>query len=308
MFHTKFGPFDGNSWESLCQLIFKKKYQDDDYQEMPASPGDFGVEGITLRTGWGFQCYCPDKHYERKELYEKQRNKITEDLAKLKTYQVDLISRLGATKLTCWVFVTPEIDKNALLAHARTKEAEVRGWRLPHLTDTFRVLLYDADSYLLEINEIRSAAGESLVFDDAIPALAILKGTQEDYEKNVLRKCQTRLSEKSALSSYQNRVAVLHQRTLNEFLAADSYFRKIASSAPLIYVRLVRLINEFENHVIDKSTTWTGTPEQLTNQMKDGLHRRITIELGPEFNETEASKVTRYMVARWLAVCELDYE
>lgn len=101
---------------------------------------------------------------------------------------------------------------------------------------------------------------------------------------------------------------MLHQRTLDEFLAADSYFRKIASSAPLIYVRLVRLINEFENHVIDKSTTWTGTPEELTNQMRDGLHRRITIELGPEFNETEASKVTRYMVARWLAVCELDYE
>jgi hypothetical protein len=308
MFHTKFGPFDGNSWESLCQLIFKKKYQSDDYQEMPASPGDFGVEGITLRTGWGFQCYCPDKHYERKELYDKQRDKITEDLAKLKTYQVDLTSRLGTTKLTCWVFVTPEIDKNALLAHARTKEAEVRGWKLPHLTDNFRVLLYDADSYLLEINEIRSAAGESLVFDDAIPALAILKGTQEDYEKNVLRKCQARLSQKSALSSYQNRVAVLHQRTLDEFLAADSYFRKIANSAPLIYVRLVRLINEFENHVIDKSTTWTGTPEELTNQMRDGLHRRITIELGPEFNETEASKVTRYMVARWLAVCELDYE
>lgn len=308
MFQTKFGSFDGNAWESLCQLIFKKKYQSDDYQEMPASPGDFGVEGITLRTGWGFQCYCPDKHYERKELYDKQRDKISEDLVKLKTYQADLILRLGSTKLVKWVFVTPEIDKNALLAHARTKEAEVRSWKLPHLADDFRVLLYDADSYLVEINEIRSAAGESLVFDQAAPILAILMGTQEDYEKNVLRKCKARLLEKIALPTYQDRVSRLHQRTLVEFLEADSYFRRISSTAPLIYVKLVRLINEFENHVIDKSTTWTGTPEELTNQMKDGLRRRITIELAPEFNETEASKVTRYMVARWLAVCELDYE
>ena len=26
MFTTPYGPFDGNSWERLCQLVFKRKF------------------------------------------------------------------------------------------------------------------------------------------------------------------------------------------------------------------------------------------------------------------------------------------
>lgn len=308
MFKSKFGAFNGSSWEALCQQVFKRKYQADDYQSIPASPGDFGIEGFTLRTGWAFQCYCPDKHYDRSELYKKQRDKITEDLGKLKTYQVELGRRLGQTKLGRWVFVTPEFDKNDLISHARTKEQLVRGWGLPFIADDFTVLLYDGDSFLLEINEIRSAVGEALVFEDAAPALAQLTGNREEYEGNVLRKCEMRLAEKRTSSNFSNKVQSLHQLTLESFLSADGYFRNIESSAPVIYLRLVRLINEFENYVVETSATWTGSADALTIQVRDALERRIVADLGPEFDETNASKIARIMVARWLAICELDYD
>ncbi len=308
MFTTKFGPFDGGTWEELCQQVFKRKYQAEDYQQMPASPGDYGLEGFTLNSGWGFQCYCPNKHYNRKELYEKQRDKVTEDLGKLKTYKDDIQKRLGATKLSRWIFVTPEFDKNDLLAHARVKEVEVRSWNLPFLTEDFTVLLYDGDSFLVEINEIRSAAGEALIFDDAAPVLAELIGDQETYEQNVQRKTETRLGEKRDSANFTYKVQQLKQRTLESFLESEGFFRRIADSAPVSYVRLVRLINEYENHVADVSMTWSGTPEDLTTQVREGLERRINSELSPEFDETNASKVARLMIARWLAICELDYD
>ena len=124
MFTTKFGPFNGSPWARLCQLVFKRKYQAECYQQMQASPGDYGIEGYTV-TGMAFQCYCPEKHYDRTELYEKQRDKITADLRKLKDYHSELQSRLGSTKISRWVFVPPEIDRNALLQHAKAKEAEI---------------------------------------------------------------------------------------------------------------------------------------------------------------------------------------
>lgn len=308
MFNTKFGAFNGSAWEAMCQQVFKRKYQADDYQVMPASPGDFGLEGFTLRTGWGFQCYCPDKHYDRGELYEKQRDKITADLEKLKTYKEEIARRLGSTKLNHWVFVTPEFDKNALLAHARTKERQVRAWGLPFISDDFTVLLYDGDNYLVEINEILSAAGEALVFDDVAPLLAQLSGPPEEYEGNIRRKSQKRLADARGSENFDRRVHSLHQLTLENFLAADGYFRRIESSAPVVYVRLVRLINEFENYVAETSTTWMGTPEALTSQVKENLEQRIVRDLAPKFDATNASKIARLMVARWLAICELDYE
>lgn len=306
MFNTKFGPFNGTAWEGLLQQVFKRKYQADGYQEMPASPGDFGIEGFTKYTGWAFQCYCPDKHYERSELYDNLRDKITTDLGKLKTYQADLQARLGDTKISRWIFVTPEIDKNALHIHARKKEADVREWDLPFLASDFTVLLWDGDHFIVEINEIRTAGGESLIFDEQAPILAALNGEQEEYENNVHRKSAARLADTASRPDYQQRVTQVSQLTIENFLQADGLFRRIESTSPTAFAKLVRLINEFEQYVIETSASWSGSAQELTDKVRDGLAQRIADELS-EFSLTDANKVARHMTARWLAVCQLNY-
>lgn len=308
MFTSKFGAFNGSTWEGLCQQVFKRKYLAEGYQQMPASPGDYGIEGFTVDTGWGFQCYCPDKHYDRSELYDKQRDKITEDLGKLKTHQAELLARLGTTKLCRWVFVTPEIDKNKLLAHARTKEQEVRQWGLPHVDPNFTVLLHDGDHYIVEINQVRSAAGEALIFDAKAPVLKELAGPKEDYERNVQRKCRARLSAPVPKPNLEERVEQLTQMTIESFLESDGHFRSISVSAPPVYFRLVGLINEYENQVIEQSTSWRATPEELTAKVREGLAERIVADLSPEISRATADKIARHMVARWLAVCQLNYD
>jgi len=163
------------------------------------------------------------------------------------------------------------------------------------------------DDYLVEINEVRTAAGEALVFDAIAPALAALTGQQEQYEQNVHRKSSYRLADKMQKTDFQTRVQQLSQRTIEQFLEAEGYFRRISSGSPMTYVRLVRLINEYEQTVIETSATWSGTAEELTTQVRDGLAKLVSEDLGPAFDRANALKVARYMTARWLAVCELDY-
>lgn len=307
MYKSNFGAFDGTSWEALCQQVFKAKYAQDGYQHIPATPGDFGLEGFCTGSGIGFQCYCPNSHYTRKELYGHQRSKITGDINKLKTYQIQLGKILGDTKLSSWRFVTPEIGHNDLLAHARKKEKEVRLWNLPFLTPDFSIQLHDADYYFLEINQIRAAAGEALDFHTGPAALAKLVAPQEEYEKNVLRKCSARLSGKVGSANHAASVSKLNQVTLDSFLESEGYFRDIEKSAPVLYFKLARLINEFERRVEEQAMTWKGSPEDLTNQLRQALETRL-LNIGPEVNDVTADAVARHMVARWLAVCTLDYD
>ena len=308
MFKTSFGAFDGAGWEALCQQVFKKKFAKEGYQPIPASPGDFGLEGFTMLTGLGFQCYCPDKHYTRQELYEKQRDKITKDLGKLKENEVELERRFGTTKLSDWYFVTPEVNKNSLLAHARAKETEVRGWNLRILQPNFRVHLHDADHYFVEIREILSAAGVALDFGMNPPILPALKEQKEVYEDNVLRKCKARLESKQSSPRYDFLVNQINQQTLESFLESEASFRRIQESAPTLYFKLVRLINEFEKFVVDTNATWGGSADELTTTVRDKLTQRLVHDLSPQLDETSASQISRHMVARWLAICELDYD
>ena len=117
-----------------------------------------------------------------------------------------------------------------------------------------------------------------------------------------------RLAEKADTSAFDNKVKRLHELTLDNFLSADAYFRKIESSAPVVYARLIRLINEFEKYVVESSLMWEGSSEELTVRVRDDLERRIFMEIGPHLDQTSASGISRRMVARWLAICELDYE
>jgi hypothetical protein len=307
VFHTAYGPFDGNSWERLCQLVFKRKFSDDGYIQIPATPGDYGLEGFTKTTGCGYQCYCPDKIYPAKDLYEKQRDKITTDLKKLLTNKADLLKILGPTKLRRWHLVTPVIAHNDLVKHAQTKEAEVRGWNLPILTPDFQVLIHDADHYATEIQDMQVAVGKALDFGGLPAALSELNDSSEVYEKNIMRKTRARLTH-IGTDRLEAKVTRLHNKTLREFLDHGAHLKQINDTAPTVHSRLARLINGYEADIGETCDTWVGTPQELTEKIRVGLTERIVRELAPAIDETGAAQIARLIVARWIAVCEVDYE
>ena len=106
MIKGKYSTYDGNSWEEFCQICLKLKFESEGYQELPAWQGDMGIEGFT-RTGKVFQCYCPDDDYDPSTLYEKQRDKISKDLAKLEKNLAELKDYLKEVKIAAWIFLTP---------------------------------------------------------------------------------------------------------------------------------------------------------------------------------------------------------
>lgn len=307
MYATKIGALDGTSWELLCQQVFKRKFAADGYQQIPTSPGDFGLEGFCKATGKAFQCYCPEKQYNQAELYEHQVDKITKDLGKLKLAKnsAELQLRLGGTKIRQWCFVTPEINHNKLLAHAQKKQAEVKAWNLPFLSSDFSVELHDMDFYIFEIQELTVAQGLPLTLG-APPPLAIPPDGGEDFEKNILRKSEARLASKASQPGYKGNVDQLVNVTTKNFLESDHFYRQLEHEAPAVYLRVALLIDEYARRVEEDSITWTGTPEALTTQIRSDLEARL-ISLGHEVGAVNAQKLARLTVARWLAVCTLDY-
>ena len=149
--------------------------------------------------------------------------------------------------------------------------------------------------------------GMALSFDTDVPGLQELTGPREEYEANILRKTGRRLEHKAASPQIEKAVANLYSSTLDHFLTADGFLRQIGNDAPMLYARLMKLINEFEHEVRETGITWEGTPAQLTNMLKEKLAKRTHDALKPKMDETNAHKIARLMVARWLAICELDF-
>lgn len=289
----------------MCRQVFARKYQG--FQAVPASPGDYGIEGYTKPDGWAFQCYCPEKHYTQKELHEHLREKLTEDVKKLRDNAQHLPQIIGTTVLTRWIFVTPEINTHAFLAHAQKKEAELRSWQLPFAHAQITVEVQGGEFYAKEIHDIRSEAGEKPDLGGVPLLLPPLNEALSVYEAHVLRKSKLRL-EKRADVDGGKKLAILYSKSLSWFLECDEHFRRIEAHAPKVHQRLVRLVNEFEELVAEQCMFQDDTPQALTKSVSVEFEERLTAEFSGQFDSADILALTRRVVARWLATCTLDYE
>jgi hypothetical protein len=299
---TPVGKFTGTTWEAQCQLAFKLKHGGDGYQHIPASPGDFGIEGYTKHTGYAFQCYCPERLYHQDELYEKQRTKINDDLKKLRDYSDDLQKILGGTKIKNWCFVTPEISRNKLHSYTQIKQTEVRGWSLPHLDEDFTILLHDHEFYIKEFNLLRTSEGLPPCLGSPTESLPRVSITPEPYDENLERKCRLRMPGRPA-----QKIENLIKLTTNNFLDHDTYFQSLYDRSPQTYVNVARIVNTFEQDVLEWGLTSDATPEELTTLVRDRLMEYLTTDRHLNIDKSMASDVVRRTVARWLAICELDF-
>ncbi|MFJ5253909.1 hypothetical protein ACIP8I_01750 [Pseudomonas sp. NPDC088414] len=284
------------------QLVLKKKYTAEGYQHVPASGGDFGIEGFTRETGHAFQCYCPDFHYERKELYAHQRTKITNDLNSLRNYATGLQSILGDTRIKNWYLITPDVINKDLIVHAVKKQNEVRDWGLPHLHEEFTVYVHDAGYYMNEINEVRQIEGAPITIARETPKIPELNDEKTDYEGNLERKTKLRAGDKGE-TAFEG----LLKLTRRAFLDHDPFFHQLYNSHPHTYWLVARTLHGLEERVEEMSYELTGDPDNLVSTIRTSLTQHLKDDKLLSIDATMADDIAKRTVARWLAVCQMDF-
>lgn len=102
--------WDPNEWQDWVKQLLYAHYGHKHYQPVPDTDGgDYGIEGFS-QDGCAYQCYAAEEPVGTEELYEKQRNKINEDLKKFVHNQQPLAKLFGALKIERWVFVVPRYE------------------------------------------------------------------------------------------------------------------------------------------------------------------------------------------------------
>lgn len=309
MIKTEYGNFDGDRWEDVCQIVFKRRYENDSYFEIPATPGDFGIEGFT-RSGKAFQCYCPDEHYSSSELYEKQRDKITKDLKKLKTFQKQLASKLGDTLIKQWFFVSPMNSKNDLVDHCTKKRDEVKSWGLSIIDNNkFEVIPADIDFLKPELYQILKIDDGKI---DIIPSEAT---TEEDklkwkdkeilLVKNAQRKHKARFE--SDTKGIEKKVDSLTEKSVSHFLEGNGILKKWQSDYPDDFEKFIKIINQVEEQVEEECMF----PNQDNNKLYRKFSTMVEIKIKESFpylDQTMVQNLCNQVMADWILRCPIDFE
>lgn len=307
MYNTKYGPYDGDSWEAVMQICFRLKYEGEHYQSIPASPGDFGIEGFT-KTGKVFQCYCPENNLSSKDLYEKQRDKITTDVGKLDLYKKKLSNFFNGVLIKEWIFVTPEHRMNELVIHCNTKTKEVLNLNLPFIDKGFKIIIHDIDNFAKELPIALNAAGQKLLIDkDKVEDNNLIKWKDQEIDlvSNAIKKHTKRFSENA--SGVEIKVNKLTDATIESFLDQSTILSRWRQLHPDDYEKFLILFSQIEKEVSELCMFPTDDNDKLYRSLRVLVKERLTANFG-YLSDITIENLTNGAIADWLLRCPLDFE
>ena len=304
MIKTEFGQFDGNSWEELCQVCLKLKFENEGYQELPAWKGDMGIEGFT-RTGKVFQCYCPDEDYAPDILYEKQRDKITRDLHKLEVNTKELKDYLGDIRINQWIFLTPKYKNKELVKHCHNKAAEYKRKKIEILSDDFDVLIYDEDYFAMQIPIALNANSKKIGLNVKFKNNIDWTKSNISLVENATSKHMKRLSPDAKNKNYK--VNKLTEITVIDFLYEQQIINKWKKIIPNDYEKFMSIVGDYEYTVEEMCITNVNENNQLYERIKSELKNKLK-EAFPCYDDLTLEKLTKGVVADWILRCPINFE
>jgi hypothetical protein len=171
--------WDGTDWENFCVRIFDEIYGER-FQDVPSHRvGDLGVDGFLRNDGCIFQCYAVVEPHTTKSRYEAQRDKLSDELRKLKRSLPELTELLGHRPRR-YVLVVPEFDGPRLLKHAQTKTRELREDRSMLIDPSFEVTVL-SEARLL--GRLRAGGLHTLKATDSLKELEPFYGREMELAR-----------------------------------------------------------------------------------------------------------------------------
>lgn len=291
--------WDGTEWQSFCLLLLRKRYANHDLQEVPdRHRGDFGIEAYS-HDGCAFQCYAAEEPIPVKDLYEAQRDKLTTDLAKLRSNASDLAGLLGDLVIKKYVFMVPRHDSARLVQHATRKADEVRSWGLPFISEDFRIVVVTDDYYALERSAVFALPAplvESLSV--AEEHVAAWREGNESLAFTAAEKLRAVGIEGESLDHYLSSL-------LTEYLNGENALQRLRDKFPDVWQQLSAVKSTKERRLAIQHPPTDQADLSIVKLVVEELAAEM-LRAAPSIGDAMAEGIAWSAVADWLMRCPLN--
>lgn len=300
--------FDGKRWEEFCHNIYKIRYADVHYTEIPDNyGGDYGIEGFT-RSGIVIQCYFPEKKYDDESLHKRYRDKVTQDLKKLLNEKnIQGYKKLGVPDIVEWHFVIPEIRDKRIIEHCNTKKEEILKNidNYNHLNPEFDIIIKTIQDYKLEISKIMRLSSSKKNLNISKKDIKI---TTNLKEKHIDNNIHNNIDRKIKAINPQNNDSVILNIFLENYIKYLERKTILQADIPLIYNEILNIEKSYKNQAILKTrlnpistnnyNIYSEFDESLEKILKDKLEM---------LDDESVLEIKNGIISSWLGDCSLEF-
>ncbi|WP_291794776.1 hypothetical protein [Brevibacterium sp.] len=262
--------------------------------------GDLGIEAFSL-DGVAYQCYAAEEPLSVHDCYEKQRDKLTTDLGKLRSNKNDMGQLLGKVVLHRYVLLVHRNDSRQLISHASKKSSEVVDWGLPFVHPQFKIVIETDDDYAAEREVLHSIPTPLVeppeISDDHRAAWAEENPDLRNTAYAKLEKIRTSPGTIDAVIESLTKQYLKGENTLERLRSASPEVHRGVISARAQREELLAL--EYPPGLNDTQGKLAEISKEFANALRTDF---------PMLSNSTASMLSWSAVADWLMRCPLDFE
>ena len=291
--------WSGDDWQDHCELLFRERHGAGNFQTVPDTDrGDLGMDGFSVDDlGHCYQCYATEAT-DVGARYKAQRDKMTGDVRKLRRNADRIQELLGPVLIHRWIFVVPLHDSKELIAHARTKEREIKEAELPFIADDFRIVIQTEKDFAKELKLIES---HTLARIGTLGAAAADQAVQE-LERNEPE--QVRIMDEK-LSRAVDDPAGIRKLMLRAAVDGGNIRTYLHREHPLTDEQVTEQVGLEEQQVLLERELGELTKHSLLS-VKERMTKRLLDQV-TAVRESDSDRISYGVVAQWLMQCPLDF-
>ncbi len=288
----------GDDWEDRCHALLSLKHAAN-YQPIGDKGGDFGLDGLNSSEGIVYQAYGQEP--ENNDPAKGVKDKIRNDLGKLKKNQNDILNLLGDKKIRRWILlINKDIPHNSIHQYAKDKENDVKSWQLEFIDDDFQVII-QTPSYFetesLEYHKKKDDRIEVEVPDPKTPSMSNIR--QNKHFTKVFNKFQKIVDD----DADAERLAL---DEIKKYFDNAIWLDETRKQQPEFYSSIVEVRSDVESEA-NQGSIMEGSFASFSNT-KDILETRLINKIGKRLGAKTLNNVRKYIIADWLVRCPLDFK
>lgn len=290
-----------DDWQLAVNLWLTARYGLGNFQKVPdRHVGDFGIEGFST-DGNAYQSYAPEALTTAKDLYEKQRDKMTADINKFCKNSNDLVKMFGDMKIANWLLVVPVFDSAKLVQHAATKTKEVRDLNLSYVTVDFRVGIVDEQTFEAEKAKLVTIGAHKIEVDTPAPPEEVVDAWSQQNPQFLVtaREKVANVIPPPKQEPFVQQLARLYVRGETTLQTLDAKYPALANSAR-------RLKSQREQTLEAESLLGATVANARLQQTIDSFEQHL-FENVPGMSRDVAKQLAWEAAADWIFRCPLNF-
>lgn len=291
-----------DDWELFSLSLLQHRHGALNVHKIPAAhKGDFGIDYYCTKDAVAYQCYAVEEPIDISTRAERQKTKITTDLAKIIVNHVEIAKLFLGTKIKHWVLLAPKHDSKDVNLHCSKKTTDMRGKNCPALDISFEVAIQDLT--LFPSSAVAGGmAGVSSV------KLSVPEPSKEELEHwsagspDLLANAHQKIVKRTGPSKVSDAVS----EAITYFLQGNALLDALRNGSPDLHEKVMSAIKSRSMRLQFAGPQNRESAGAILHAELDALIAAVQ-SAAPSLSQGNAEQIAYGAVSDWIMRCPLDF-